>query len=205
MSGLPAGRPTTPWKLVLEGRSGDEQWVSSLDESNTCHWAFAILAGMGLETSLARTVCSRRGGAQGSRSRLRLMVPTAHPKPQAQTFSCSAGCSTSVSHPWRQAQPLRRFSCRRLAPTVVGAALSRAGRPAAGCIVLCTMGWHALQHGPIIGALGREAWRLMNEFVISAFPPRFGMPPGALRTRLKKPLTLSSREHRSSRETQTTL
>ena len=98
------------------------------------------------------------------------MVPTAHPKPQAQTFSCSAGCSTSVSHPWRQAQPLRRFSCRRLAPTVVGAALSRAGRPAAGCIVLCTMGWHALQHGPIIGALGR-AWRLMREFVISAFPP----------------------------------
>ena len=71
--------------------------------------------------------------------------------------------------------------------------------------MLCTMGWHALQHGPIIGALGREAWRLMNEFVISAFPPRFGMPPGALRTRLKKPLTLSSREHRSSRETQTTL
>ena len=65
MSGLPAGRPTTPWKLVLEGRPGDEQWVSSLDESNTCHWAFAILAGMGLETSLARTVCSRRGGAQG--------------------------------------------------------------------------------------------------------------------------------------------
>ena len=90
----------------------------------------------------------------------------------AQTFSCSAGCSTSVSHPWRQAQPLRRFSCRRLAPTVVGAALFRAGHPAAGCIVLCTMGWHALQHGPIIGALGREAWRLMNEFVISAFPPR---------------------------------
>ena len=172
MSGLPAGRSPTPWKLVLEGRPGDEQWVSSLDESNTCHWAFAILAGMGLETSLARTVCSRRGGAQGSRSRLRLMVPTAHPKPQAQTFSCSAGCSTSVSHPWRQAQPLRRFSCRRLAPTVVGAALLRAGRPAAGCIVLCTMGWHALQHGPIIGALGREAWRLMNEFVISAFPPR---------------------------------
>ena len=82
--------------------------------------------------------------------------------------------------------------------------------------MLCTMGWHALQHGPIIGALGREAWRLMNEFVISAFPPRFGMPPGALRTRLKKPLTLSSREHPSSgifnkthllssRETQTTL
>ena len=170
MSGLPAGRPTTPWKLVLEGRSGDEQWVSSLDESNTCHWACAILAGMGLETSSARTVWSRRGGAQGSRSRLRLMVPTAHPKPQAQTFSCSAGCSTSVSHPWRQAQPLRRFSCRRLAPTVVGAALFRAGRPAAGCIVLCTMGWHALQHGPIIGALGR-AWRLMREFVISAFPP----------------------------------
>ena len=31
------------------------------------------------------------------------------------------------------------------------------------------------------------------------------MPTGALRTRLKKPLTLSSREHRSSRETQTTL
>ena len=170
MSGLPAGRSPTPWKLVLEGRPGDEQWVSSLDESYTCHWAFAILAGMGLETSLARTVCSRRGGAQGSRSRLRLMVPTAHPKPQAQTFSCSAGCSTSVSHPWRQAQPLRRFSCRRLAPTVVGAALFRAGRPAAGCIVLCTMGWHALQHGPIIGALGR-AWRLMREFVISAFPP----------------------------------
>ena len=54
----------------------------------------------------------------------------------------------------------------------VGAALFRAGRPAAGCIVLCTMGWHALQHGPIIGAKGREAWRLMNEFVISAFPPR---------------------------------
>ena len=139
-----------------------------MDESNTCHWACAILAGMGLETSSARTVWSRRGGAQGSRSRLRLMVPTAHPKPQAQTFSCSAGCSTSVSHPWRQAQPLRRFSCRRLAPTVVGAALFRAGRPAAGCIVLCTMGWHALQHG---------------------------MPTGALRTRLKKPLTLSSREH----------
>ena len=37
--------------------------------------------------------------------------------------------------------------------------------------MLCTMGWHALQHGPIIGALGR-AWRLMREFVISAFPPR---------------------------------
>ena len=72
--------------------------------------------------------------------------------------------------------------------------------------MLCTMGWHALQHGPIIGALGREAWRLMNEFVISAFPPPWGgMPAGALWTRLKKPLTLSSREHRSSRETQTTL
>ena len=38
--------------------------------------------------------------------------------------------------------------------------------------MLCTMGWHALQHGPIIGALGREAWRLMSDFVISAFPPR---------------------------------
>ena len=36
-------------------------------------------------------------------------------------------------------------------------------------------------------------------------PPWGGMPTGALRTRLKKPLTLSSREHPSSRETQTTL
>ena len=53
--------------------------------------------------------------------------------------------------------------------------------------MLCTMGWHALQHGPIIGALGREAWRLMSDFVISAFPPR-GHAAGGPKDAVDKPL-----------------